>query len=57
MIIYLSLRRVRCANCHRWFLRHSPNDGEPVYHSYACGATAQPEYCASGWGFTSTREE
>ncbi len=55
MIIYLALHRVRCSACHKWFLRHSPTDGEPVYHSYVCGATAQPEHCGSGWGFTSTQ--
>ncbi|KKL67863.1 hypothetical protein LCGC14_2130760, partial [marine sediment metagenome] len=26
---------------------------DAAYCSYFCGAEAQPEHCASGWGFTS----
>ncbi len=46
-------RRVKCANCLKWFLRVI-HGTEKSYCSYVCGATAQPEYCASSWAFTST---
>ena len=54
MIIQLTSWRIRCAYCFRWF-RRSRLGALPAYCSYHCGAIAQPEHCASGWGFTSTQ--
>lgn len=45
--------RVRCGNCFRWMRRARLCDDVP-YCSYTCGVVAQPEHCASSWGFTST---
>lgn len=52
MIIHFAAWRVRCAHCFRWFRRARLGPGA-AYCSYHCGAVAQPEHCASGWGFTS----
>ena len=52
MIIHFTSWPLRCANCFRWF-RRSALASDAAYCSYFCGAEAQPEHCASGWGFTS----
>ncbi len=52
-ILQFVSRRVKCAHCMRWFFRAQGGSEEP-YCSYQCGVNAQPDYCASGWAFTST---
>ena len=52
IIIQFATRRVLCSGCMRRFYSAIVHH-EDAYCSYQCGVNAQPDYCASSWGFTS----